>query len=84
MRLASAPESMPQVEGDGNSLVAKAFLMPSELGFLVRHGGKVRAQSVLRLSSYSSVNDRRLQFGLGRGYLSRYQGSLALRLTTRD
>src|SRR5579862_6619767 len=26
------------------------------------YGGKVRAQSVVRLSSYLSVNDRRLQF----------------------
>jgi len=32
---------------------------------LVRYGGKVRAQSVLSLSSYLSANDRRLQFGLG-------------------
>jgi hypothetical protein len=31
----------------------------------VRYGGKVQAQEVLAQSSYLSVNDRRLHFGLG-------------------
>ena len=31
----------------------------------MRYGGKVQAQSVMAQSSYLSVNDRRLHFGLG-------------------
>jgi hypothetical protein len=32
---------------------------------VMRYGGKVQAQSVMAQSSYLSVNDRRLHFGLG-------------------
>jgi enediyne biosynthesis protein E4 len=32
---------------------------------VVRYGGKAQAQSVMAQSSYLSVNDRRLHFGLG-------------------
>jgi hypothetical protein len=32
---------------------------------LARYGGKVQAQAVLGQSSFYSVNDRRLHFGLG-------------------
>ena len=57
--------------GDRNWL--KVFLVgtksnPSAIGsrVLAKYGGKVQAQAVTGQSSFYSVNDRRLHFGLGR------------------
>jgi hypothetical protein len=58
------------VSGDSNWL--KVFLVGtksnrSAIGstVLARYGGKVQAQAVMAQSSFYSVNDRRLHFGLG-------------------
>ena len=45
----------------------------------VRYGDKVQAQEVLSQSSYLSVNDRRLHFGLGPRHERRDRDSLAAR-----
>ena len=43
----------------------------------VRYGGKTQVQEVLSQSSYLSVNDPRLHFGLGRRRDRGYRGALA-------
>jgi hypothetical protein len=61
---------------------------------LVRYGGRVQAQAVMAQSSFYSVNDRRLHFGLGasghadlevhwtNGLIERFAGVQANQLVT--
>jgi hypothetical protein len=61
---------------------------------LARYGGKVQAQAVMAQSSFYSVNDRRLHFGLGssshvdleihwtNGLIERFPGVQANQLVT--
>ena len=66
------PPSLLRNDVSGNFNWLKVFLIGtksnrSAIGsrVLARYGGKVQAQSVMAQSSFYSVNDRRLHFGLG-------------------
>jgi hypothetical protein len=66
------PPSLLRNDLTGNGKWLKVFLVGtksnrSAIGstVLARYGGKVQAQAVLGQSSFYSVNDRRLHFGLG-------------------
>lgn len=66
------PPSLLRNDVSGDSKWLKVFLIGtnsnrSAIGsrVLARYGGKVQAQAVMAQSSFYSVNDRRLHFGLG-------------------